>query len=118
VSAFALNDSHDISIAGGQLARAIGPDFVVQSIKTQLGMYLGEWWLDFTAGTPWFQQILVSPADISNAEATLKSIILGTDGVLEIVEFAADFDAKTRSFRVSFVVLTEFGPSGGVVVSA
>ena len=118
MSAFALDDSHDIHITGGQLARAIGADFVVQSIETQLGLYLGEWWLNLGAGTPWFQTILISPADIANAERVLRDIILGTEGVTELVEFVGDFNTAARRFSVRFTVLTEFGPSGGVITSA
>ncbi len=118
MGAFALNDSHDITITGGQLSRVIGADAVVQSIRTKLAMYLGEWWLDFTAGTPWFQTILVSPADIQNAESLLKEIILSVPGTVKIEEFSADFTAASRDFSVTFSVLTEFGPSGEVIVSA
>lgn len=116
-SAFALNSDNDIYASAGSLVRNSGSDYVVQTIRTQLLMYQGEWWLDLTAGIPWFQTILAAPADIKTAEQIIKTSILGTPGVTELVEFDATFDNSTRDFKITFIVLTEYGPSGEVVVS-
>jgi hypothetical protein len=117
MGAFALDSSHDIYITSGQLARVTGADFVAQKITTQLRMYLGEWWLNQLAGTPWFQRILVNPADIASAETILKQTISRTPGVVRIESLSVDFDATARDFSIVFSALTDQGSTGEVSVS-
>ena len=118
MTAFALDAQHDIYLGtGGSLARLTGADCVVQSIRTRLLLYKGEWWLDLLAGTPWFTEIMVKPANVQAAEAKLKARIMGTTGVAELLSFAATFVASDRNFTVQFEVLTDYGPSGLVTVS-
>lgn len=118
MTAIALDENNDAYLKGGQIARATGADFVVQSIRTRLKLYLGEWWLDLTAGVPWYQDIHVQPANVPQAEATLKATILGTAGVESLISFDATFDRQTRALVVTFEALTIYGPSGVEVISA
>lgn len=60
---------------------------------------MGEYFLDATAGTAWFQSILgKSSRDI--AEANIKQGILGTRGVMAISRFEMNTDTKKRRFTV------------------
>ena len=116
MTAYALDEDHDVFLRGGQIALAEGPDFVVQAIRTRLLLYRGEWWLDTESGVPWFQEILTKPADVVRTESTLRRTILETPGVTGLISFDLAFDRPRRDLRVSFEVQTEFGPSGVEVV--
>lgn len=119
MTAFALDDQHDIYLGpGGALARVTEADFVVQSIRTRLLLYLAEWWLDLLAGTPWFQSIFVKPTNLQVTERALKRVILGTEGVIELMSFDLTYVSAERNLVVQFEVFTEFGPSGVVTVDA
>ena len=117
MSAFALDDGHDIFVTGGNLARVSDIDEVVQKITTKLLHYLAEWWLNLNSGVPWFQSILGESADIAEAESILRRVITSTPGVTSLEEFEADL-SPARVFSVTFEASTEFGGTGEVVVSA
>jgi hypothetical protein len=83
-----------------------GDHFVTGKTETQqacicrLRLFLGEYFLDATDGTPWFQSILGKTArDI--AEANIKQRILSTRGVMALNTFEMDSDTKKRKFTVS-----------------
>lgn len=117
MTAYALDENHDVFLRGGQIALADGPDYVVQAIRTRLLLYRGEWWLDTGAGVPWFQEILTKPADVVRTESTLRRTILETPGVTGLISFDLTLDRSRRDLRVEFEVSTEYGPSGVEVIS-
>lgn len=111
MTAYALDESHDLYVRGGQVARATGADFVVQAIRTRLLLYRGEWWLDLSAGVPWFEEILGWPGALRTAEVEIRRSITETPGVTELVSFDVQLDRRARDLRITFEVLTEYGPS-------
>jgi hypothetical protein len=84
------------------------PATVAQAIKTRLLLWTGEWFLDKTDGTPWAAKVL-GPRANSNPDAAIKQRILGTPGVVAILEYSSNFNGGDRSFAVSVSVQTEFG---------
>jgi hypothetical protein len=105
----ALNDNNDIFSRNGRIAIVENIDEVAQHIKTRLLLFLGEWFLDVEAGTPWFQEVFVKPVDISEVEAILKNRILQTPGVNELTKFNFTYESPTRIFSVTFSCTTIFG---------
>lgn len=82
-----------------------GDHFVTGKTETQqacicrLRLFLGEYFLDATDGTPWYQSILGKTArDI--AEANIKQRMITTRGVMAINTFQMDSDNKKRTFTV------------------
>lgn len=116
MSAFALDEDHDIFISGGQLSRVSGIDEVVQKITNKYLHYLGEWWLNFESGTPWFQVVFFTPGSISEVESVLKKVITSTPSVTSLTAFDATLSPE-REFDITFEADTDFGPTGEVVVS-
>lgn len=117
MTAFALDTDHDIYLGTpSALAIVEGADYVVQSIRTRLLLYLAEWWLDESEGTPWLQKILGTPTNPTVVERALKARILGTSGVTELLSFDVTYGAAERRLTVQFEVLTIYGPSGVVTV--
>lgn len=90
-------------------AQAGGNNPVLQDVLQRLSMFLGEWFLDNTQGTPWFQQILVKNPSLSAIDAIIKNIILGTPGVAQLVSFAFMPNLSKRTGSISFSLLSTSG---------
>jgi hypothetical protein len=92
---------------------------VGQNVTTRLGLWVGEWFLDRTIGTPWLQQIL-GYNNASLRDTAIKTVILGTFGVSSIVSYSSDATPNNRNFVVTGTVMTIYStqpvPFGPVVV--
>jgi hypothetical protein len=82
------------------------PQCVGQAISTRLKLWMEEWFLDNTAGTPWRQSIL---GKSTNPNAYIKQQILSTQGVTAIITFSTSFVAATRTLTVSGAAATLYG---------
>lgn len=98
----------DIATSGQQFIKP-SAEAIAQRIKTRLNLFTGEYFRDITDGTPWFETILGKGSTVSQREAALRTRIVRTDGVLQLIKFTTDFDITTRRYDVSCVVLTEYG---------
>ncbi len=106
----ALNSDNDIFVSNGRIAIVTDGQQVVQSVRTRLQFYLGEWFLDLNAGTPWYQEIFVKPINLGNIESILKTRIINTPELSTITEFSMELeDPTSRILKVSFSAETEFG---------
>jgi len=86
------------------------PAGVGQKVVTRLKLIQNEWYLDQSAGTPWFTKIL-GYANPTVRDLVIKNIILTTDNVNEITAYSSAINATTREFDVSADILTAFGPT-------
>ena len=84
------------------------PNAVAQAIETRLKLWLGEWFVDQTDGTPWLTQIL-GPRASRNPDAAIKQRILGTPGVVSIQSYSSSYDGSTRNLTVLATVQTHYG---------
>jgi hypothetical protein len=82
------------------------PACVGQAISTRLKLWMGEWFLDQTEGTPWSQSIL---GRSSNPDAYIKQRILGTIAVTAILTYTSTYTGSNRAFNVSGTVSTLYG---------
>lgn len=104
-----LDENGDMSFGSGSLDFHINtPEGVAQSVKTRLGLWLEEWFLDVTDGTPWAQLVLGKHTEQTFANA-IKKRILNTAGVkgIESIEFIQDMDK--RSLTLHCVIDTDYG---------
>ena len=106
----ALDSNNDLILEKGNFKTVEEGAEVVQHVRTRLLFYIGEWFLDITAGTPWFEQVFVKPADLANVESIIKTRILRTTDVLKLNEFAMLFETvNKRELTVSFTAETIYG---------
>lgn len=92
----------DIVTSGVHFVR--GKTATQQAIIRRLRLFLGEYFLNGTDGTPWFQRILgKNNPDV--AEANIKERILNTKGVISISHFEFDFSPKTRVITIHAKIL-------------
>lgn len=81
-----------------------GKEATAAGIYHRLRLFFGEYWLDVTEGTAWFQSILgKAPQDL--AELTLKQRILTAPGVVSITSFSFQTEARARRITVDATVL-------------
>jgi hypothetical protein len=110
-----LNNSNDLYLLNGRIAVVSEGEQVLQHVRTRLLTYQEEWFLDTRAGIPYFQNILIKPANLSGTEALIKTEILQTPDVLSLSAFGLEFDAITRTLNITFTALTAFGDVSGVL---
>lgn len=86
------------------------PEAVGQSVETRLLLWIGEWFLDLTDGTPWLQGVLGKQTLLS-ADNTVKQRILATTGVVDIKNYQSSIDPITRLYTASCTIDTIYGPT-------
>lgn len=96
----ALSDDHDIYLdSTNDLSLVENSDETPQYIKIRLLSYYGEWFLNTTLGTPYFQSILGRVFRPQEAAAIIRARILATTNVDKINEF--DFNLTNRNLSIS-----------------
>ena len=102
-------NSHDLEVVDKDLHIVSEKDRVRQHLKIRLWFFLKEWFLDTTAGVPFFEEILVKAPNITRIENILKVVILDTPDVSEITKFDVAYDSALRKFSLDFGVTTTYG---------
>lgn len=106
----ALDSNNDLILENGSLATVEEGAEVVQHVRSRLLFYLEEWFLDTTAGVPYFQDIFKKPANLANIESIFKTTILRTPGVERLTDFSMDYQGGSdRNLTVSFSAETIYG---------
>ena len=80
-------------------------DAVGQAVLTRLRLWMGEWFLDTTDGTPWLQGIL---GRNTNYDFEIQQRILDTPGVTEIVSYSSSV-SSARSLSITATINTIYG---------
>lgn len=104
-----LDNDGDYTLGSGGDFHVDNTEAVAQAVKTRLGLWAGEWFLDSTDGTPWNEQVLGKRTRGKNYDAAIRQRILGTQGVSEITEYSSTFDVNTRALSVSATITTIYG---------
>ena len=86
------------------------PACVGQTVLTRLRLWLGDWFLDTSDGTPWMR-ILGKPNGVS-PDIYIKQRILATPGVSGIVSYTGVNNASTRSYTVTATISTIYSVGG------
>jgi hypothetical protein len=96
----------------GQSMQNIIPDSaaaIAQIVETTLRLWLGEWYLDVTQGTPYIQGVLGITSQ-ATADQTLISQILTVDGMVDVANWESTVDPVTRQYSsLSATLITIYG---------
>lgn len=84
------------------------PDTVAQAALTRLRLWVGEWWLDTTEGTP-YQQAALGTGKRKTIEPAIRARILGTQGCTGITSFSIAFDDDARIAKIAATINTIYG---------
>ena len=80
------------------------PKTVGQAVKTRLLLWKSEWFMNTDDGTPYYQDIL---GHNTNYDLQIKSRILGTPNVLEILDYSSS--VVNRNLSVNCKINTAYG---------
>lgn len=81
---------------------------VAQAILTALNLDQGEWFLDQTAGVPYFSGVLGYGTQ-GIYDSILKAAVLSVQGVVSVINYSSNLNRTTRQLSVSMLVETQFG---------
>lgn len=81
---------------------------VAQAVLTRLGLETGEWFLDTSEGTPYSTEILGTGTQ-TLYDLAIQDRILGTEGVVSIVNYSSSFNGNTRALTVAAQINTIYG---------
>lgn len=104
-----LDDTGDLALSGGDLVLVSDLAAIEQEISIRLQFLRGEWFLDTTAGLPYFQNILVKSPNLAAIKTLFTNEILSSAGVKALLSLVLDFDRKARVLTVTFSVSTDLG---------
>lgn len=104
-----LDDKGDMSF-GNQQADFYrdDPAAVGQAVWTRLRLWVGEWFIDTTEGTP-YQQAALGTNKRATIEPAIRQRILNTQNVTSIESFDLVIDPDNRKATISAVINTAFG---------
>ena len=107
----ALDANGDPLKGSGKANLLYDADALAQIIITRIKLFLGEWWLDMSDGTPLFQSILNNGrvSSLTAIEHALQLRILGTPFVTGLSNVAVAFDPTSRALYYSAAVQSSFG---------
>lgn len=95
----------DYTFGQGQLNFWINvPQAVAQAVKTTLLLWLGEWYLDVNAGTPYPEEILGTHSQ-AMADLAIQQTVLSVQGVNSISDFESTIDPGSRKYSVTLLVV-------------
>ncbi len=103
----ALSATGDYQFGHSGLFLINTPAAVAQAIRTRLMLWVGEWFLDSTEGTPYEQSVLGYGTQ-GTRDLAIKERILGTPGVLSILKYASSVNSARR-MSVEAIIETQFG---------
>lgn len=86
------------------------PDAPAQAVKTRLLLWLGEWFLDLTEGTPFLEGILGKHSQ-ATADQTIQNRVTGTQGVTDILNYSSVLNPDRRTLSVEMEIDTVYGPT-------
>lgn len=88
-----------------------GPQETLQRLTTRLKRELGEWFLDNSAGLPWYQEgsgILGANASSKRtADLLIRREVLETEGVVRIVALNTVWSALSRTYSLYLEVIVD-----------
>jgi len=99
----------DIQLVDGNFTTAVDLEGLRQKIIQKLQFFISEWFLDNTDGIPYFQDVLVKPADTGLVASIFNAVILDEVEVTSVGEVEADLDPNTRVFTYRAQIQTIFG---------
>jgi hypothetical protein len=101
--------THDFQIVQYDLVLVTEVEQIRQAIKMRLLAILSEWFLDTRVGVPYFDVICAKNPNLSLVDSLLKSTIVETTGVNELMSYSSVMDRANRRLSVTFQVNTTYG---------
>lgn len=105
MTSFKQNADGDLVIENNSFATVDGVDEVILLLKQRLQTFYSEWFLDNRIGLTYYQDIFQKKLNPVAIEAAIKTEILNTPNVIELMSFNLELDTSTRTLTVSTKML-------------
>lgn len=80
---------------------------IAQRVGLRLGTHFGEWFLDISAGVPYFQRFLKTKQTELELVRFLTNYITDTEGVVAVTNVQWDFNKALRTYKFSCSIIAE-----------
>jgi hypothetical protein len=100
---------HDLFYANYDLALVEDIENVRQQLSIRLQFFYDEWFLDSTEGIKYYDVVFVKVPNLDLIASIIKTFILNTEDVLELLEYTQEFSRSLRKLTITFKVNTTFG---------
>ena len=104
----ALDSNNDLMILNGQWRISKNAAYTIQSLKCRLQFFSNEWFLDLTAGLPYFESVFTKPINLDALEDIYKREILQTPTLASLETFESNYNSATRALIISFSATTDY----------
>ena len=100
---------HDLYFSNYDLDIVNGLDAIRQHLAIRMQFFFAEWFLDISKGIKFYDFVFIKNPDLTTIASVMKAYISETPGVLEILEYSQDFDARLRKLTITYKVDTDLG---------
>ena len=101
--------THDLTISNGRFLQVNGSDEIAQRVKVALWHHFGEYFLNKTAGVPWYDAILGRLHNKDIVNQIIRRQILLVAGVIRIIEFNANLGGVSGDYSIQASIEVEKG---------
>lgn len=84
-----------------------GTDQTVQFIANRLRLFLGEYFMDTSAGLPYISLASAKGTTQADIDAVVRDAILGTPGVVALTQYQGTAKRAQRLYEITFKVVTQ-----------
>ena len=103
----ALDANGDWDISNGDIQLIGDEPAIAQAVTIALMFFKGEWFLDASAGVPYFQNVLVKNPDVTLLQGIFRKAILDVEGVSSLVSLDVTYDRAARNLTVAWSALAD-----------
>lgn len=102
-----LGTDWDLLVADGELTLTTGIGAIEQHLRQRLKTFYTEWFLDTRIGISSRENILIKNPDPVIIDTIYKQVVLGTPGVVELLDWKLEVDSEIRQLRLTFRAQTD-----------
>lgn len=84
-------------------------EWLSQRIENEFKFFAGEWFAEQTRGIDHYGKVLIKQVNLNEVTSLYLNHLKNIEGVEEVISFEADYIGNTRTYNVSFVVLSTEG---------
>jgi hypothetical protein len=110
-----INENNDWLFGAGRQSYYSGSDAVAQKVLTRLQSFKGNWFLNLDAGVDWISEMEQRDQQ-PFLEASVKTTILNTRGVVSLNTFSPSWDARNRKLTITASYTDIYGVTNEVTV--
>ena len=104
-----FKDGEPVLDSLGNIKIIEGVESLAENVDQRLQLFKGKYFLDTTAGVPYFEEIITKPVDPGLAASVLNAEILKEPEVTSVGKVSASLDRNTRGFEYAATVNSIFG---------